>query len=177
MTEVDRVYEAFIEGQNVAAQTLNQASDIVHITPKKLNRGHLYTVRLLCKGLVNDNGTIKEHGQFALGIHFPEHYLRRCVAAEIVCWFSPATIWHPNIKPPFICLGRVTPGTQIVDIVHQAYQIITYQKVTMIETDALNHDACAWARANSDMFPVDKHPLRRRNVEFTIEEIKKEVKE
>ena len=163
MTKVDRVYEAFIEGQNVAAQTLNQASDIVHITQKKLNRGHLYTVRLLCKGLVNDNGTIKEHGQFELGIHFPEHYLRRCVAA--------------NIKPPFICLGRVIPGTQIVDIVHQAYQIITYQKVTMIETDALNHDACAWARANSDMFPVDKHPLRRRNVEFTIEEIKKEVKE
>lgn len=172
MTKVDRVYEAFIEGQNVAAQTLNQASDIVHITSKKLNRGHLYIVKLLCKGLVNDNGTIKEHGQFELGVHFPEHYLRRCDPATIVCWYSPSNVWHPNIKPPFLCLGRVTPGMQLVDIVHQAYEIISYQKVTMNESDALNHDACAWARANSNKFPIDKRPLRQRTVQFNIEEIR-----
>ena len=177
MGNFDRVYEAFIEGQTCAAQTLNQASDIVCITTKKLNWGHLYRVKFLCKGLVNDGREIREHNQFELGVHFPEHYLRRCKPAEIVCWFGPANIWHPNIKPPFLCLGRVAPGTQIIDIVNRAYEIISYQKVTMVESNALNREACAWARANSDRFPIDKRPLRRRTIEVTMEEIRKEVSE
>jgi hypothetical protein len=177
MSSVDKIYEAFIESQNIAAAALNQASDIVEITPKQLKRGHLYAVRMLCRGLVNEGGKIKDHDQFELLVHFPEHYLRRCSPVELICWVSPATVWHPNIKPPFLCLGRLTPGMKIVDIVHQAYEIVSYQKVTMVESDALNHDAAVWARANLERFPVDTRPLRRRIIEFTLEEIRKGVQE
>ena len=43
----------------------------------------------------------------------------------------------------------------------QIHEIVTWQKVTMREDDALNHAACQWARANRARFPVDSRPLKR----------------
>jgi hypothetical protein len=49
--------------------------------------------------------------------------------------------------------------------------ITSYQKVTMREDDALDRDACAWARRNQFRFPVDDRGMTRRAVGFAVETI------
>ena len=34
----------------------------------------------------------------------------------------------------------------------------------MREDDALNREACAWARHHADRYPVDRRPLKRRTL-------------
>ena len=58
----------------------------------------------------------------------------------------------------------VRPGTPLVDLLYQCFEIITYTKVTMREDDALNRAACGWARENQDRFPIDPRPLKRRRL-------------
>ena len=89
---------------------------------------------------------------------------------------AAAEVFHPNIKAPFICVGKLSPGTLLVDILYQCFEIISYNKVTMREDDALNGAACAWARSNQHRFPVDPRALKRRSLEFRIEPIE-EVKQ
>jgi len=54
------------------------------------------------------------------------------------------------------------PGTPLVNLLFDIYEIITYHRVTMDEPHALNHAACAWARLHVREFPIDPRPLRRR---------------
>ena len=78
--------------------------------------------------------------------------------------------WHPNIsaRAPFICIGRIAPGMSLTDIIHQLYEIICYQRYTPNEFDSLNKDCCSWARANSDRFPTDSRPLKRRTLNLNV---------
>ena len=63
----------------------------------------------------------------------------------------------------------MTPGTSLVDLLYQAYEVLTYQKFTSREDDALNAVACAWARKHMDRFPVDSRPLKGRAALFHAE--------
>ena len=72
--------------------------------------------------------------------------------------------WHPNVRHPLICIGRVIPGTPLVDLVHRVFEIVTWQHHTSVEIDALNAAACQWARTNADRLPVDRRPLLHRHV-------------
>ena len=58
-------------------------------------------------------------------------------------------------------------GTDLVSILFQLYEIITYQKYAT--ADALDPVAAEFARANIGRFPIDPRPLRRRAVK--IEEV------
>jgi hypothetical protein len=82
-------------------------------------------------------------------------------------------VFHPNIsdKAPFICVGKLAPNTPLVDILYQCFEIITYNKVTMREDDALNTEACVWARENQHRFPIDRRPLKRRALDLEVEQI------
>ena len=51
------------------------------------------------------------------------------------------------------------------------HEIITFNKANVREDDALNPDACVWARHNQHRLPVDTRPLKRRRVEFTVESL------
>jgi hypothetical protein len=81
----------------------------------------------------------------------------------VLTWLAPRDIWHPNISAdaPVICVGRLAPGTALVDLLYQLFEVITWNKVTMREDDALNRAACQWARRNGHRFPVDRRPLKR----------------
>ena len=57
-----------------------------------------------------------------------------------------------------------------MDLIYQVFEIITYHKVTMTEKDALNWEACAWARQHKDRFPIDSRPLRRRALDLQVEQ-------
>jgi hypothetical protein len=43
----------------------------------------------------------------------------------------------------------------LLSLLHQLYQLITWQRFTPREDDALNKVACSWARKHLDRFPID----------------------
>jgi hypothetical protein len=169
---MDRVFEGFLQRQFEDGMALAARSDLFDLLP--LDPPPLvqrYIACFHCTGLVRAaDGAVTEANQFAVALTFPDDYLRRADPSQVLMWLGPREVFHPNVsnRGPFICVGRMGPGTSLVDLVSQIHEIITYNKVTMREDDALNIDACAWARANQDRFPVDTRPLKRRNIAFTL---------
>lgn len=159
----DPIVRLFLEAQRREALALAAASDLLDVLPIGLQH---YVASFRCRGLVREaGGEIREHALFRVGLWLPESYLREANPAQIVSWLGPAEIWHPNIRPPFLCLGRITPGTPLVDLLHRCFELICFENVTMREDDALNGAACAWARRNRARFPIDPRPLLRAGAE------------
>ncbi len=170
----DKIFEAFLWRQFDEGLALAASSDIVDLTPLNESPPRHYIADFHCRGLVRArDGEIREWNHFTLGIYFPPEYLRHADPFTMLRWFGPPTeehpdivIWHPNIadKAPIICIGRIMPGTSLKDLLHQLYEVISYQRYTPNELDSLNRACCAWARANSDRFPTDSRPLKRRTL-------------
>jgi hypothetical protein len=172
----DHIVSSFLERQLEEALALARESDLLNVIP--ITPQH-FVVQLKCKGLVkNGRGEIVTAENFEFGVYFSSDYPRRANPMEVVSWFGPREVFHPNISDvaPIICIGHLAPGTSLVDIIRQVFQIVTYQKVTMREDDALNRDACAWARQNQHRFPIDNRPLKRRKLNLEIEDLRKEEK-
>ena len=168
----DNVFAAFLEGQFHAADRLARQSDILELIPLGetpiISR---YVAEFHCASLGFNKGSREvesiEHTQ--VGIWFPPNYLQVFEIAAVVSWLGPVNIWHPNIRPPYMCLGPMAPGTVIEDILFQVYEIISFQRIGMAEP--LNSDACDWARQNQARFPVDNRPLKRRSADLDIEKM------
>ena len=171
---MDRVLAAFLGRQFEEGMALAAASDLLKLVPVDGPLRQRYLAEFRCTGLVQaDSGEIVEADRFLLGIWFPEHYLHEADPFTVLTWLDPLRIFHPNIsnRAPFICIGWLTPGTPLVDLLYRCFEIITYNRVTMREDDALNKEACAWARRNQHRFPVDPRPLKRRSVDFGVETV------
>jgi hypothetical protein len=160
----DAVFESFLARQHEEGLALAGASDLLDLNPVDGARSSRFLARFRCHGLVWADGAVMESDRFEVGISFPSDYLRRAEPWQVLTWLGPRRAFHPNISDrlPMICVGRLRPGTPLVDLLYQCYEIITYQKVTMREDDALNAMACVWARANQHRFPVDRRPLKWR---------------
>ena len=158
----DPVFETFLERQLRLGLQLAGESDLLDLLPVPESPPSQYLAHFNCRGLVWRSNEAVEVESFLVGIHFPRTYLQ-FPSPGIVTWLEPGEIWHPNILGPagHICLGNLAPGTPLDSILEQCFRIITYQKLTMREDDALNHDACVWARRNQHRFPIDPRPLRR----------------
>jgi hypothetical protein len=168
---MDKILSAFLTTQHQEGLTFAAASDLVELfVASSSPPPQRYLARFRCTGLLaTADGQITQGNEFHVGLWFPDDYLRRVEPAQIVTWLGPREVWHPNILPPFLCLGHLAPGTGLVDVLYQIFEIITYTKVTMREDDALNKTACAWARHHQDQFPVDTRPLKRRRRALRIE--------
>ncbi len=153
----DFLYKQYDDGRALAAE-----SEILELHPLGPAPVRRYAARFHCRGLIRDDNAVREHDDFLVGIGFPDDYLRRFDTTRVLTWLEPFRIWHPNVRPPFVCVGRMEPGSGLVDLIYQLYEMITYHNVEMREPNALNHDACAWARRNVQRFPLDRRPLRRR---------------
>ena len=162
----DPIYESFLDRQLSEGLALSRASDLFELVPIDGDHPTKYLARFRCHGLTRRGSTVDVADHFDVGIRFPPDYLRRVEPTEVLTWLGPREVFHPNIAAvlPFICVGPIPPGTSLVDLVYQVYEVISYQKVTMREDDALNAEACAWARRNRERFPVDRRPLRRRTL-------------
>ncbi len=162
---MDKILQGFLTRQYEDGMALAQASDLLDLIPGEVE-GHpprRYLARFRCRGLVHsDAGGVTEANRFEVGFWFPPDYLRSADPSYVLTWLGPRRVFHPNVRKPFICVGHLTPGTPIVDLLYQVFEIITYQKVTMREDDALNPDACSWVRRNQDRLPIDRRPLKRR---------------
>jgi hypothetical protein len=145
-------------------------SDILKLLP--ITMGPVtdrYIAEFSCRGLVqNEADQIVEFNKFAVGIWFPEDYLRRVDLSLVLSYLGPALRpWHPNIRPPYLCL-HITPGTPLVDILYSCYELFTWRLLNTGD-EGLNHAASQWAR-NQDpsWFPIDRRPLRRRKLRLEV---------
>ena len=167
----DLVFKGFLDKQFEEGRELEGQSDLVSLQP--IERGadppDRYVVQFGCKGLVRrPDGQIGVASGFAVGIWFPSTYLRGADPFQVLTWLGPGNIFHPNIAPPLICVGRLVPGTELVDLIYQCYEIITY--FNWAPHDALNGEASQWARNHQERFPVDRRPLKRRALNLKITE-------
>ena len=164
----DHIIRGFRRRQYEDGMALAAASDRLALLPLEGDPPERYIAEFSCTGLVRTtSGEILEANRFAVGIWFPDDYLRHADPFQVLTWLAPRNVWHPNIanQAPFVCPGRLVAGTALVDILYQLFEIITYNKVTPRENDALNREACMWARANQKRFPVDRRALKRRVIE------------
>jgi hypothetical protein len=169
----DRIFDAFLARQQLEGSALAQESDLLTLRPTG-SPADRYRVEFRCHGLVERApGEVVEADRFEVGIWFPSTYLRVVDPFRVLTWLGPKNIFHPNISAtdPIICIGRLAPGTGLVDILYQVHQVITWNKVTMREEDALNWPACQWARQHRDRFPVDRRPLKRRAVDLRAADV------
>jgi len=169
----DRILNAFLTRQREEGLALAAQSDLLSLQPID-GASDRYVAEFRCTGLVERApGHVEEASLFHVGVWFPSTYLRQADPFRVLTWLGPRQIWHPNISAtlPVICVGRLAPGTGIVDLLYQVFEIVTWNKVTMREDDALNHRACQWARQHPERFPVDRRPLKRRAAAPRIHEI------
>lgn len=168
----DRIFERFMQRQREEGEALAAASDLLELSEYPFSPP-TWVATFRCKGLVRlPDGVIEEADYFQAGIWFPPDYLRRIDPFEILRWFDPPNIWHPNVSDtlPLVCVGKLSPGTPLVDILYQLFEIITYTKYTPREDDSLNKACCSWARDNQHRFPVDRRPLKRRSLNLEVNE-------
>jgi hypothetical protein len=172
----DAVFDAFVARQREEGLALAGASDLLDLVPVN-DRGTRFVALFRCTGLIERSpGEVVQATHFEVGIWFPSDYLRHADPFRVLTWLGPREVFHPNISAdaPAICVGRVAPGTGLVDLLHQIFEVITWNKVTMREDDALNRAACQWARAHRDRFPVDRRPLKRRTLDLQLTDVGRE---
>ena len=160
----DKVLSSFLERQYAEAMALAAKSSILRLLPGPGVPPQQYIAEFHCNGLAqNPDRSIGECGLFAVGIFFPYDYLRRASTFEVLAWLGPASVFHPNIngERKVICIGALAPGTDLVSILYQVFEVIVYRKFNTREYDALNQEACAWARRVRGRFPTDPRPLKR----------------
>ena len=159
----DTTYESFIASQIEAGLALAGGSELLDLEPLSTPPYQRFVAEYRCKGLVRiGNGAVREADHFVVGIWMNTDYLRWAHVPEVLTWLGPLEIWHPNIRPPHICIGELDPGTLLVDLLYRCYAVICYQRCTMREDNALNWQACRWARGNQERFPIDRRPLKWR---------------
>jgi hypothetical protein len=163
----DLIHEAFLRQQLADGTALAAQSDLLDLQPLSIDR---YVASYQCKGLVRAaDGEIVEASDFEVGIWFPSDYCRHADPFQVLTWLHPLNIWHPNIRPPVICVGRIPPATELCDLLYQIYEIITY--FNWAPHDGLHQLACQWARNHQDRFPVDRRPLKRRSRDIRVTNI------
>jgi len=152
----DSIRASWLREQYLESMNFAQQSDVLSLAPVAGTPPYKYIARFQCNGLCKTDAGITVIEEHLVGILFPEHYLRSsCDPGQVLTWLEPATEFHPNIQAPYCCVGHIAPGMSLLSLLHQLYQMITWQRFTAREDDALNKPACSWARKNLDRFPVD----------------------
>ncbi len=121
-----------------------------------------FMVEFLCRTLVRDPDTlgISECTRTGIGFRFHPEYLDIARPLDTVTLLGPPHVFHPNVGFPFVCVGRMPPGTPLVDLIYQCHEMLSFQRVT--PEDPLNKIAAEWWRRNQDRFPLDTRPLKSR---------------
>jgi hypothetical protein len=173
---MDTILNSWLDRQHQEGMKLASESDVVTLHPGPGLSPQEYLARFDCPTLVQEDETIAQHTGFDALIRFPLDYLR-CVPnpAIVVALLTPAGAYHPNVAPPLMCIGNIAPGTSLCELLCQIFDIMTFNKLTPNEHDALNSEACSWARNHMHLFPLTSRPLRRRDISLDITEISAEA--
>lgn len=167
----DAVIQGFLAQQYADGQRLLSSSDVLQLLPmgNGVDPPDRYLAKFACKGVLRDpDGTIAiRQGEFVVGIAFSSDYLRHVEPLHVVTWLGPDNFYHPNVTPPWMCIGRILPGTGLVDLLFQTFEIITYHN--WAAHDFVHADAANWARNNQHLLPVDSRTLIRRKLPMHVE--------
>ena len=159
----DQIRARFLRRQRDNALRLASESDILSVDacPSPDDAPSRFLCSLHCRGVVGGpTDAAEQEAVFRFGVRFGDDHLRESPNTfRLATWLAPHDVWHPNIMPPYICLGRLTPGIELVDVIYQCFEIVTYRNWTA--DDCLNSPAAQWARHRQDAFPVDRRPLKR----------------
>jgi hypothetical protein len=154
--------KAFLRNQGQQGHALARKSPILSLLPMAGDPPTDYIAEFTCRGLAkNRAGEIIEHDLWAIYISFPDHYLRGPVEVPRVLTYlgSAPRPWHPNIRPPFVCL-HLYPGMGLVEILYGLHDLLTYNLFATSD-EGLNHAASQWARREDPTrFPIDRRPLQ-----------------
>ena len=134
----DHVLHRFLEEQYAAGMALAESSDVLTLKPFGGPPPQKFVAEFHCKGVTWARRQTQDWDLFRVGIYFPDDYLREADVTVVLTMLSPPHVWHPYVIGPAICVGRMPPGTELVDLLYQVFEIITYQRVKMQEDDALN---------------------------------------
>jgi hypothetical protein len=166
----DDVRRAFLTHQHQTAMKLADDSDILDLLPleRPPDPPEAYIARYFCNSVVRrrDGQIVVAPTHCEVGIRFSKDHLRYVNPSRVVTWLGPSNFVHPNIRGPGICCGHIEPGTGLVDILYQCFEIICY--VNWAPHDPLDPVAAQWARNNQHLFPVETRPLKRRNLELQV---------
>src|SRR2546425_8475902 len=110
-----KILDGFLRRQLEQATALEAESDLLDLVPLDPPVRQHYTACFHCTGLVRTpSGEVAEANQFAVAITFPDDSLRRADPFQVLAWLGPREVFHPNINPPLICVGRIVPGMPLV---------------------------------------------------------------
>jgi len=152
----DTIRQSWLQEQYNEAMAFSRRSDVLSLAPVAGTPPYKYVARFECKGLIKTGKGIGIGDEHVVGIFFPQEYLRAsCNPGQVLTWLGPQEEFHPNIRPPFCCVGHILPGMSLLSLLFQLYQMITWQRYTVDERDALNPEACRWARQNMQRLPID----------------------
>jgi hypothetical protein len=159
----DKVLQAFLARQLEQGLALAAQSDVLKVTPIGGMPPQHFLAEFHCRGAarMRSGEIVVSRRRHVVGVFFPDDYLRRAEVPQVLTWLAPANIASPHIAPPFICTGRINPGTPLVDLLYQIYEIIIFFRVRPREDDALSKWVCSWTRAHLADFPLDRTPLKR----------------
>ena len=151
-----QIRASWLEDQYVESMGIAQCSSILSLAPVAGDPPFKYIAKFECDGLVDTPDGVVVCDRHVVGIFFPEHYQRvSCDPGEVLTWLEPKTEFHPNIRAPFCCVGHIAPGMTLLSLLQQLYTMITWQRFTPLENNALNKDACRWAREHLERLPID----------------------
>lgn len=152
----DSIFESWLRDQFHEAMSFARESRVLDLAPVAGAPPYRYVSRFRCAGLTSVRGRITIVREHLVGIQFPADYLRiSCDPGRVLTWLEPKNAFHPNIRPPLCCVGHIPPGMPLMSLLQQLYQMITWQRFTPAERDALNREACRWARRHLERLPVD----------------------
>ncbi len=161
MTDV--IFRAFLEHQYREAMALAEASDILELMPLGPAPVQGYVARFHCTSVTKAaTGPIVETNRVDVALTLFDDYLRAADPYSLLTVLDPSTLYGPHVRPPFICIGDVTPGTPVAQLLFRVFDVLVFANVTMVEHKAMNREACAWARRNVARFPLDTRALKRR---------------
>lgn len=157
----DAIFRNFLERQHEEGMALAAASDVLELMPLPGDPISRYIAVFRGKWITQEpDGHLGTAPLVAIGIQFPADYLRSIEASRVVSILDPLNLFHPNIRGVFVCLGRMTPGTGLVDLIYQSFELLCFHKFS--SHDSLSEEAAQWTRnAEPQRFPIDRRPLRR----------------
>jgi hypothetical protein len=165
----DLIFESWLARQRAEGMALARESALMTLVPEADASPRRYLAEFRCKTLVRSEGIVSECEKFAVAIQFPRDYLRVPThPGRLLGLLGPSDVFHPNVRFPFICTGHLAPGTSLVELLFRVHEILTFQRLTPLENDALDPDACAWARREMHRFPLDRRPLKARAPQFEV---------
>jgi ubiquitin-protein ligase len=147
---------ARLEEEYRSLMDVSGRSDLLHIEPIEGEPPKRYRISFKCRGIMlqPDTGKPCVTVNHVMEIYLPSKYPNERPERR---WLTP--IFHPNInKNGGVCLGDDwAPSMTLAWLVEQLADYVTYRAYNV--DDPYNKEAAAWARENSDKFPVDSRPL------------------